>query len=676
MPYNIDTLNSIRQRNNMYNQYAAPQLDAQAYVNTMVTAPQNIRPNNYGADEYLSSAYYTWQRNRQESIMNGAYGDYTMLDQDAQTLQNLLEYLNTDINNVSDLNNLSKEIVAALNTVMNDHMNDGSLNNRIKSYLQSNRYDLAISEINRQLDESSNAIDPNTGAWKDDSTLAARKSSALFKADVARQELEEYESKIDPYFKLKEQTTEFDFTDLDTYLYKLPGLLGSSAATIEADIATTAGSWAAGASIGAAIGGPVGAAAGALGAGTVAIAGNLYSRDAESKMEVYSNYKDAVKKQLQKDGIDKKILADAKATMRESGQYTEKQLNDDEFIYDQILTDRVRINDNQLNKAKINNRDGLKSLYLDNMALSASDVAQTMIEVMPFGFGKIARAMKLDRLTAPLGRFRQGLSKRIDDVVAYGLDKADDLSTLTWRKAVKDLGGRMLVSGFMEGAEEGTQYIKGQNYINGNYDKDAGILERWFDNTVDGARSIFSALTPWDPIYSTDKEFMDNFKGGMLLGGIMTGLYGGAASAVNTTNQMKVDRLISSLYAENMEAKDRVRKDMLYSGLAGSSRFDRVDQSFDNLKQLGVEGISEQEIEEERTRANQIRNIRNSSVTLSAADKINIDPRTKEYDAYVALTKRYYDMYEDTYKNYQVLLQQGLEQEKVTEQEIQVQVQE
>ena len=90
------------------------------------------------------------------------------------------------------------------------------------------------------------------------------------------------------------------------------------------------------------------------------------------------------------------------------------------------------------------------------MALSASDVAQTMIEVMPFGFGKIAKAMKLDKLAAPLGRFRQGLSKRIDDVVAYGLDKADDLSTLTWRRAVKDLGGKMLVSGFMEGAEEGT----------------------------------------------------------------------------------------------------------------------------------------------------------------------------------------------------------------------------
>ena len=640
-------VDSIRRRNDLYNQYASPQWDYSTYANSISNIPQDAAPDEYGIGDYFSSAYYTWQRNRQESIMNGAYGDYTMLDQDSQTLDNLRSYLSSQ-DTESD-----PQYVTAFNTVMNGEMNDSSLNNRIKSYLQSNRYDLAISEINRQLDDSQNAVDPNTGAWKDGSTLAARKSAALFKADVARQELDEADTKIDPYFKRKESTQEFDFTDIDTYLYKLPGLLGSSAATIEADIATTAGSWATGAAVGATVGGPVGAGLGAVGAGAVAIAGNLYSRDAESKMEVYTNYKDSVKRQLQKDGIDKKILADARSIMRESGQYTEEQLNDDEFIYDQILTDRVKINDNQLNKAKINNRDGLKSLYLDNMALSASDVAQTMIEVMPFGFGKIAKAIKLDKLAAPLGKFRQGLSKRIDDVVAYGLDKADDLSTLTWRRAVKDLGGRMLVSSFMEGAEEGTQYIKGQNYINGNYDKDAGIIERWLDNTVDGARSIFAALTPFDPIYSTDKEFMDNFKGGMLLGGIMTGIYGGAASAVNTANQMKVDRLISSLYAENMEAKDRVRKDMLYSGLAGSSRFDRVNQSFDNLKTLNLDGITEQEIEEERTRANQIRNIRNSSVTLSGARKINIDPRTREYDAYVALTKRYYDVYDDAFKNYQ-----------------------
>lgn len=649
-------VNSIRERNILYNQYLSPQWDYASYRDTISNIAPDVSPDSYGIGEHLSSSYYTWLRNKNESEMIDAYGEYTLLDQDANTLSNLKDYL-TNQQTTNEQND-------SFNVVMNNGMNDSSLNSRIKSYIQSNRYDLAISEINRQLDDSDNATDPNTGAWKDSNTLAARKASALFEADLARQNLDEYDSKINPYYKRKEQTQEFDFTDIDTYLYKLPGLLGSSAATIEADIATTAGAWATGAAIGTAVGGPIGTALGALGAGAVSIVGNLYSRDAESKGEVYSNYKQSVINKLQKDGIDKKILADARLEMRNSGAYTEEQIADDDYVYDQIITNRVHINDNQLNKAKIENRDGLKSLYLDNMALSASDVAQTMIEVMPFGFGKIAKAFKsavapvtkatrLNKVGNVLGKFRNNLSKRIDDVVAYGLDKADDLSTLTWRKYVKDLGGKMLVSGFMEGAEEGVQYIKGQNYLNGEYDTDASIVERWFDNSLDGARSIFAALTPWDPIYSTDKEFMDNFKGGMLLGGLMTGVYGSIPGAIEANKQSKVNRLISGLYAENMEAKDRVRKDMLYSELAGSNNFDRVNQSFDDLKQLNIDGITEQDIEDERTRANEIRNLRNSSVTRAFANKINIDPRTKQYDAYVALSKRYYDLYDQTYEDLQ-----------------------
>lgn len=663
-----DILNAIDQRHRLYNIYATPQIDPWAYTRELQYAPTGESPDNYNIADYLPSAYYTWQRNKQESTMNDRYGEYVMINHDVSALDNLRDVLtaNVNLNSLNALSNLNSNQLNAVSTVLNYKMNDLSLNNKIKSYLDSNRYDLAISEINRQLDESGqyNPIDPNTGTYTDINTLAAKKREAIFLGDVARQELEQYEAKIDPYFRMKEATTDFDFTDIDTYLYKLPGLLGSSAATIEADIATTAGAWATGAAIGTAVGGPIGTAIGAVGSGTVAVAGNLYSRDKESKGEVYTNYKQSVINQLEKNKIDKKILADARSQMRNSGLYTEEQIADDDYVYDQIITDKVHINDNQLNKAKIENRDGLKSLYLDNMALSASDVAQTMIEVMPFGFGKIAKAFKsavapitratgLNKVGNVLGKFRNNLSKRIDDVVAYGLDKADDLSTLTWRKYVKDLGGKMLVSGFMEGAEEGVQYMKGMNYLNGEYDTDASIIERWFDNSLDGARSIFAALTPWDPIYSTDKEFMDNFKGGMLLGGLMTGIYGSIPGAIEANKQSKVNRLISGLYAENMEAKDRVRKDMLYSGLAGSNNFDRVNQSFDDLKQLNIDGITEQDIEDERTRANEIKNLRNSSVTRAFANKINIDPRTKQYDVYVALSKRYYDLYDQTYEDLQ-----------------------
>nr|UVM81904.1 MAG: hypothetical protein [Bacteriophage sp.] len=94
-----------------------------------------------------------------------------------------------------------------------------------------------------------------------------------------------------------------DLTDIDTYLFKMPGLMGSSAATITNDILTTGTTYAA-TSIGSSFG-PIGTAVGmTVGAGA-AIVGNLFSRERESKGEVYSNYKTSVLNQIDKSGISK-----------------------------------------------------------------------------------------------------------------------------------------------------------------------------------------------------------------------------------------------------------------------------------------------------------------------------------------------------------------------------------
>jgi hypothetical protein len=92
-----------------------------------------------------------------------------------------------------------------------------------------------------------------------------------------------------------------DLTDIDTYLFKLPGLMGSSAATITNDILTTGTTYAT-TSLGAHFG-PIGAAAGLVAGAGVSILGNLFSRERESKREVYSNYKSAVLNQIDKSGI-------------------------------------------------------------------------------------------------------------------------------------------------------------------------------------------------------------------------------------------------------------------------------------------------------------------------------------------------------------------------------------
>jgi hypothetical protein len=106
----------------------------------------------------------------------------------------------------------------------------------------------------------------------------------------------------------------------------------------------------------------------------------------------------------------------------------------------------------------------MKSLYTDNMALSAWDATQTMLEVVPLG--KMARSVRgLKTLAKGYDKskdFLKGkLAERIDDITSFGIDSVDKLPKITKRKAVLDLGGRILVSAAMEGAGEGTQYMKG-----------------------------------------------------------------------------------------------------------------------------------------------------------------------------------------------------------------------
>ena len=656
---NNSLVDSIRQANDFYNRYMSKQADYDTYVGVISNNSPDIAPDNYGVDDYLSSSYYTWQHNRQQSIMDSALGEYVMLDQDEQTLTGFKQYLS---------GNRSEENLDSYRRVIEGKLNDSSLNRTINMMLSRGQYDQVMKEIDKQLSD----IDPSTGALSSNN-IYSKKTNALEEAEEAKNSMDEYEAKINPYFKMKDESTDIDFTNIDTYLYKLPGLMGSSSATIGVDAATTAGALGASIIAGAVIGGPVGAAVGALVGGAISIAGNLYSRDTEAYMEVYSNYKASVQDTLQKNKNYDRILSDAKVVMRNSGLYTEDQINDDEYVFDQLLTNQIKLGDYTFNKAVDKNSRNLKGLYLDNMALSTVDIAQTMLEVMPFKFGKIGKvalegvqaaskgagkAAKAARTIGKLGKFRSALSKRIDDVTAYGLNKVEDLSAFTMRKAVRDLGGRMAVSSVLEGMEEGTQYIKGQTFLEEDFDPDKSIAERWFDNTLTGIRSLFAALTPWDPVYSDDKEFMENFKGGMLLGGIMTGGIGAVTGGISTYKQIQADALVSGLYADALDAKDRVHKSVVYGQAARTNSFNRIYTAFENLKALNIDGITEEDINEEMRHAATIRNLHSSNVMRGRAEKLHIDPRTEDYDIYIGLVDYHTNNYNSLVDKNNEMLQQ------------------
>lgn len=668
--YDTSLIDSIRQRTALYDAYQAPKANIEEYFHTMENPSYEGAPDDYGVTDWVSNAFNDWNLKRNEAIRDSALGDYVMADQDYNTILNAKNYIQAvrNINTIlpqlrQDPNNqdlkqqvkqLSDTILnnkEAYDNILNDKLNDSSLNTKLKTDFINGNWNSALSEIDRQTTEQ---IDKATGSYVDPNTLYAKKSSALFQADVAQNTADEYNSRLtSDYYRRKSQQPGMDLTDIDTYLFKLPGLLGSSAATITNDILTTGTTYAT-TSIGSSFG-PIGAAAGMVAGAGVSILGNLLSRERESKGEVYSNYKSAVLNQIDKSGISKQLLKDAKAEMQRMGSYTQEQIDNDDYVYDQLLTNQVKVNNVKFDKIRLNNFEGMKSLYTDNMALSTWDATQTMLEVVPLGkMAKSVRGLKTlaNKYDKGKGFLKGKLAERIDDITSFGIDSVDKLPKKTKRKAILDLGGRILISSAMEGAEEGTQYMKGQDYINRHFEEDPNLAKSFIKNIGSGARSIFAAITPWDSVYSDDAEFLENFKGGALLGGLMTGGIGAATTYLQTRDQLQADKLLSALYAEKLDQKDRVRKDIVYAEMAANNKWDNLMQSFDNLQSANIDGLTQEDIETERNNANRVKNIATSESALKQAEALGIEPNTEDYNILIALKDHYDKLVEEADQNF------------------------
>lgn len=668
--YDTSLIDSIRQRTALYDAYQAPKANIEEYFHTMENPSYEGAPDDYRVTDWVSNAFNDWNLKRNEAIRDSALGDYVMADQDYNTILNAKNYIQAvrNINAIlpqlrQDPNNqdlkqqvkqLSDTILnnkEAYDNILNDKLNDSSLNTKLKTDFINGNWNSALSEIDRQTTEQ---IDKATGSYADPNTLYAKKSSALFQADVAQNTADEYNSKLtSDYYRRKSQQPGMDLTDIDTYLFKLPGLLGSSAATITNDILTTGTTYAT-TSIGSSFG-PIGAAAGMVAGAGVSILGNLLSRERESKGEVYSNYKSAVLNQINKSGISKQLLKDAKAEMQRMGSYTQEQIDNDDYVYDQLLTNQVKVNNVKFDKIRLNNFEGMKSLYTDNMALSTWDATQTMLEVVPLGkMAKSVRGLKTlaNKYDKSKGFLKGKLAERIDDITSFGIDSVDKLPKKTKRKAILDLGGRILISSAMEGAEEGTQYMKGQDYINRHFEEDPNLAKSFIKNIGSGARSIFAAIAPWDSVYSDDAEFLENFKGGALLGGLMTGGIGAATTYLQTRDQLQADKLLSALYAEKLDQKDRVRKDIVYAEMAANNKWDNLMQSFDNLQSVNIDGLTQEDIETERNNANRVKNIATSESALKQAEALGIEPNTEDYNIFIALKDHYDKLVEEADQNF------------------------
>lgn len=671
--YDNTLVDRVRQRREDYSNYLSPKVDIDQYTHAMSNPSQLDTPDSWSAKDWISNAFYDWNLTRNQTNKDTALGDYVYLQEDYDTLVGAKEYLNA-INEIlqldqqlkqesnSDIQELmnqaqqrAKETRSAYDKLLNRDFN----NNSVKDFIYPDKLikmtpSQQIGAIDTLLGSEDGKL-PGTNRF-DDQAVTGKRAEALERYKKYSNFTEYWESKMNSdYYNQKKSLPGMDLTDIDTYLYKLPGLMGSSASSLGSQLIGI---------IGAMLTNKGGL--GALGGITAVIGGNINARDQESKAEIYSNYKRGLINAAEKNKINKDVLKEAKQNMINSGQYTPEQVEDDDFVYDQIIANRVNVSNIKFNKLRTQNLEGLKSLYTDNMALFGSNIVQTFLEITPLHqIARDVRGLKTlknlantkagkaaETISNKYGTIKEQLADRIDDVISFGIDNVNKLPKLTRRKQVLDIGGRIVISSALEGAEEGIQYIKGQRYIDKDFDSDPTLLKSWAKNIGTGARSIFAAITPWDPVYSDDEEFLENFKGGALLGGIMTGAISTAASIQPVNRQISGQRFLAGLYADGIASKDQVRKNIQYGKSIREGKWDTVYQAFDDLEQASINGVDSSVIQEEKKRANQFYNTFTSKQTLHQANIIGIDPRTEDYDIFVSLKQHHDEQYRDARKLY------------------------
>lgn len=667
-------IDNLQQQINRNKQIFNSGFNAEEYSRVMSTPEYTGAPDDYGFFEHTSDAFSDFNSKRTATKADTAYGDAIKGIEDLDALLGLKEYLqaqeqitpliqqkqndpnNKELNDhIQQLYSIMEQNKKHLDTVLNQSMWSDSvlkegfgtkISDRIINAISKGDYKSVYEEIDKQTNGDI------------EGTLQYKIQQSNKEGDEYARESKEWDDKISSdYYRRKSQTSGFDLGDIDTYLYKVPGLMGSSAATLLTDIGSGVAASLAGGATGTAIGGPVGTAVGALVGGVIGLGGSIWSRIQESNSEIYSNYKSKVQSLLEKDKSEDKVLNKAKDEMKRLG-YTDEQINDRDFVYNQLLTGRVKINDQKFNQQVADSFLGLKSLYTDNMALSASDVAQTMIAITPLntlakatGIAKLGKAVGITKALDKGNGLKQQLSKKLDDITAYGLEGLPKLNTLTKRKAVRDLAGKLVVTSVMEGAEEGVQYIKGKNYIEGKMDTDPNIIKSIVTNFVTGARSVYAALTPWDPVYSTDEEFMENFKGGALLGGLMGGTISAVSTVRDTRAQLKANDVLKSLLSDKLAYTDSTNKNLTYAKAIKEARVDKINNAFDELKSITKDSEELSAIDTERNRFNDFVNIYSSKRMIDLAASSGIDIRTDKYDKMVSLFTHAREMYNEAKQN-------------------------
>lgn len=217
--------------------------------------------------------------------------------------------------------------------------------------------------------------------------VAKNRRALLSKQErINRDDANMYEQRISTYFKSKRDQPGMDLSDPNTYLYKLSGVMGSSASSWRNNY----GSMALGLLSGALA--PYTGGTSLLVGTPVVLAANMGSAVAENNAEVASSVRELYINKV--GGSDSNTYKNIiKAAKKQVPDWKARKMTDNDLI-DQYLAGNVIVNDRNANNLKVNALRDAEALFKRDMVATGTDaLIDTALDVLPFG--KVAKSLKI-----------------------------------------------------------------------------------------------------------------------------------------------------------------------------------------------------------------------------------------------------------------------------------------
>lgn len=466
------------------------------------------------------------------------------------------------------------------------------------------------------------------------------------------------------YWKQQEQQ---DWT------YQIPRALGTSVSSLQATAVNMAAAAASNyviAQVAASPAGPyspfIAGGAAILGAGTT-VATNIWSRNRESLSEVSNNYKQNLYQYANDNNIDINDIANqGRQTLEKitGNKYSEDKNSPDyrsnDEVFEDMLAYDIPTNNSEINSVSYKTKKNLKDIYNRNMALAASDIAEA-VTIIP-GAGKVFTKV-LGKLNLP-ERAIDGTVKILDKAVEYTTKKvAPNLSKAAKNRLSKyiiDPVVRISAGSLMEGAEEVTQFMIGENI---NADKNIqdmdlynpfDVTKMFLENNILALKGLAAvAGVSGNPALNNNKELVDNFKVGAAIGLLMGGTTQTAHAANNVRSYNAGLELSRQLMAEDIKTKEDVYKYTQYAEKANKKMLNRdafIDAIDQQINENAIpDGWTKEDLELEKQNIFEIYDIVNNNQTIK---KVAREDRATS----AALIKQARDTFNSYQESYRELL--------------------